>query len=347
MEKQSLIAREQFGLFGVKVLSDIEDTIRASFGGPHGVDQWYPRHSFYPGALKLCQFLDTTWQPDVPSCNLVFLSSRFRLYKERIEEVDLQPLIPLYKTEALHSFPTLLQGRFRTSLLGKMLQYVNATFIHRRLADDRRHMCINYRRLYQEYDFIFMGDDGQGDLLAAQETVREEAQGVSQWRCALIHKVAAKRRRPRRPLVIPEEADADLGSAWESTWRSQGLIYHDTYIGAAVDLHVHAPELMPLEAVAVVTESAVEDFNTTRATSFDWTEKMWESASAEIQRDVVRANELLRAAGKEEVTPPQTYGSFEDMSVERHVRKYANNSSNRVRSTNVPVETFTERLLPR
>ena len=208
-------------------------------------------------------------------------------------------------------------------------------------------MCINYRRLYQEYDFIFMGDDGQGDLLAAQETVREEAQGVSQWRCALIHKVAAKRRRPRRPLVILEEADSDLGSAWESTWRSQGLICHDTYIGAAVDLHVHAPELMPLEAVAVVTESAVEDFNTTRATSFDWTEKMWESASAEIQRDVVRANELLRAAGKEEVTPPQTYGSFEDMSVERHVRKYANNSSNRVRSTIVPVETFTERLLPR
>jgi len=59
---------------GVKVLSDVDDTLYSSGGHfPAGCDRSYPRHTLYPGCLKIFQILDTSWDPaDLMSCNLVF-----------------------------------------------------------------------------------------------------------------------------------------------------------------------------------------------------------------------------------------------------------------------------------
>lgn len=44
---------------GIKILSDIDDTLTASGGPPGGVDKFYPVHSVYPGILQLYYELDS------------------------------------------------------------------------------------------------------------------------------------------------------------------------------------------------------------------------------------------------------------------------------------------------
>ena len=84
---------------------------------------------------------------------------------------------------------------------------------------------MNFKQLYGEYDFVFFGDDGQGDLFAGQLMLSEEAEssgssddelrsdegGVPTLRAVLIHEVLPK----GEPLQYhPPASDGD------DNWRT-------------------------------------------------------------------------------------------------------------------------------
>merc|ERR1719471_2468551 len=108
------------------------------------------------------------------------------------EDRSYQQFRGLVRTGHMHSFPTLLPGRLWNGFLA-----VTSSACYGAKAWDAvgRHKYTTYRRfrdLYQEYDYIFCGDNGQGDLLAGQMMLAEQA-GMEAFGprmlCVLIHRV--------------------------------------------------------------------------------------------------------------------------------------------------------------
>jgi hypothetical protein len=73
---------------------------------------------------------------------------------------------------------------------------------------------VQYRELFPEYGFVFVGDSGQGDALFGE---RIWAAFPGEVRGIFIHDV--------------------LGTSLEERghWRSKGVIFFDTYVGAAIE----------------------------------------------------------------------------------------------------------------
>lgn len=157
---------------GIKILSDMDDTLCCSGGKfPAGRDKRFPRRTVYPGFLRLVQALDRSWSHDEPSCNLVFLSARPHLYKDVAEERSFAFFRQLVGSGRMHNSPTLLPGKLRTGL-NTMLQFpMLKELAWRGIGDLKFQMFMQFKELYREYDFIFVGDNGQGDLYAGERMI--------------------------------------------------------------------------------------------------------------------------------------------------------------------------------
>ncbi|CAJ1329055.1 unnamed protein product [Effrenium voratum] len=84
--QEASATRSGWGPVGLKVVSDIDDTLLCSGARfPAGCDSRIPRHMVYPGCLQLFKELDRSWNADEPSSNLVFLSARPHVYKDLSE----------------------------------------------------------------------------------------------------------------------------------------------------------------------------------------------------------------------------------------------------------------------
>merc|ERR1712224_106771 len=130
----------------------------------------------------------------------------------------------------------------------------------KRVGKDKYNAYLQFKQLYGEYDFVFFGDDGQGDLLAAQWMAKASgSSGRLLWpeapgkgttypalKAALIHEVLPN----GTPLAMTPEQDR--GDAWRENLSKQGILFHRTYVGAAVDLHQHDSRLVSLAEVAHV-----------------------------------------------------------------------------------------------
>ncbi|CAK9008326.1 unnamed protein product, partial [Durusdinium trenchii] len=105
------------GAVGIKVLSDIDDTLLCSGGHfPAGCDDRIPKHMVYPGALQLFRELDRSWTPEDPCCNLALLSARPHVYKDISESKSFAKFNDLFFTGRLHCVPTLLPGSLSLGL---------------------------------------------------------------------------------------------------------------------------------------------------------------------------------------------------------------------------------------
>eukprot|EP00939_MAST-03C_sp_MAST-3C-sp1_P003607 g3607.t1 len=154
-----------------KVLSDVDDTLFSSGGRyPAGTDRTYPRHALYPGVLAFYEELDKQDsaptvrfahdQMAVPS-NLTFLSARPHVYKDTSESVTYRKFAWLRKHRDLYTEPTLLAGGLPSGI--KMF-----TGDFGPLASKKVLNWTQYAALYPEFEFIFVGDNGQGDVLTAE-----------------------------------------------------------------------------------------------------------------------------------------------------------------------------------
>lgn len=277
------------GRVGVKVLSDVDDTLLSSAGHfPAGCDKSYPHKAVYPGCLKFYECLDASFSPGQPSCNLVFLSARPHVFKDLAEEASYQVFNSLVSSSRMHSLPTLLAGKLLSGTWATVTFKCIGTRAWKCVGQDKYSTYTNYIQLYPEYDFVFCGDDGQGDLFAGQKMLADD-KGLC--RAVVIHRVLTE----GTPLQVPS-ADLDASSDEEGFLeKSQtNLVFHKSYLGAAVDVHLADPQLLPVESVAEVAKAAISDFESIMQTWPKWYNSCEGlAADQDLRADLARAEARL------------------------------------------------------
>jgi len=178
---------------------------------------------------------------------------------------------------------------------------------------------LNFANLFGEYDFVFCGDNGQGDLLAGQMMLKEHLKAAGDERNSDESGVSDTEEVPRtsgrapvvRGVLIRDVLDKDVlameseekvgSAAWKASLRRDGLIFHKSYIGAALELRKMDENLVSLAQLRLVAEMAVSDFL--------WSVNScggvgsWDEASAALEEDLRLANQALAAAELSQVCP--------------------------------------------
>lgn len=159
----------------MKIISDVDDTLSCSGGSwPKGMDLSYPSKAIYPGVIGFYRELDLgtagdedEWDSSTRIGNLAFLSARPHVYKDVSESITYDKFRTLQQNYHLHTSPTLLAGSLESG--GRFM--VNSD--SEPLALKKFENFLNYLRIYPEFQFIFIGDNGQGDVRTA-ELMHEE-----------------------------------------------------------------------------------------------------------------------------------------------------------------------------
>uniref|UniRef100_A0A7S2PID7 Uncharacterized protein n=1 Tax=Zooxanthella nutricula TaxID=1333877 RepID=A0A7S2PID7_9DINO len=362
LQREAYKVREKLGCaFGIKVLSDVDDTLHSSGGHfPAGVDARFPKHMVYPGCLTLFQILDRSrgpWCDDMKSalaidgmvsCNLVFLSARPHVYKNIAESHSYRLFEMLVRDQRMHSLPTLLPGRLRSGIGAMFMQPLKNTMAWKNVGINKFKTYVDFRELYLEYDYIFFGDNGQGDLYAAQRmlansdtsTRRRSTEALERAEPSATSSLcddasgdssssdSSDGNAPRTPCkilacVIHEvlheskalamEPSNDRGPAWREEQKRNRLLFHRTYVGAAVELHRCNPDLVTVDDLKAVATEAAQEFEGERYSFADYageSHDFWTDVEKELNEDIERANVLLREAGRELVPlvlpPPES-----------------------------------------
>jgi len=168
--------------------------------------------------------------------------------------------------------------------------YQNETSVWRPVGEDKRRSFMEYRRLYCECDMVFFGDNGQGDLLCAEELMQEIENEMTDDLdsgdvFAFIHEVIPR----KNQLQISDCKD-------DEAWEEKDIHFFRTYIGAA--LQAYKVKLITEEGLARVARSAVEDL-VRLGTAHAWDNKKkkkrmdLELTIQEMNADVEEVNKCL------------------------------------------------------
>jgi hypothetical protein len=172
------------------VLTDIDDTIYANLK-----DRRYPKKTVYPGVRAFYDELDRGPGRDGRIGDVVFVTARPGERTGRIER-------------ATHGSLN-AHGLNGTVLSGHAL----ALLSNARIAARKFHNVQQFAMLFPEYDFLFTGDNGQGDVIFARR-IREASPHLV--RAAFIHAVIRASPAQREGLA------------------TEKVFIFDTYVGAAV-----------------------------------------------------------------------------------------------------------------
>jgi hypothetical protein len=176
----------------IKVLSDIDDTCYANWK-----DTRYPKKTVYPGVRQLYAELDRgPFEEPQRTGDLAFVTAR---PNDRIGFVE----------QATHETLAALGVGARTILTGSFRRLHS----NRAIAARKLENFADYAMLYPEYDFVFIGDSGQGDAAFGAAMLQAEPSRV---RAVFIHDVVA---------TAPAE---------RARWAERRVLFFDTYVGAAI-----------------------------------------------------------------------------------------------------------------
>lgn len=172
------------------------------------------------------------------------------------------------------------------------------TSVWQPVGEDKRRTFTEYRRIYRECDIVFLGDNGQGDLLCSEQLIEqaildEDDDGLV---FAFIHEVVPKEEQ-LSDLHGPEEVQKEDAKGAKHTWEDRGIFFHKTYIRAAIN--AYELELIQMEGLVRVARSAVEDMvricaSHSSATSKQRRKIKYEEIVAELNADVEAVNKMLR-----------------------------------------------------
>lgn len=130
---------------GVKVVSDIDDTVYANWK-----DVRFPKKTVYPGVRSLYRALVRR------AGDLVFLSARPGDRSGVVERKSLASLLE--------------RGFENAVMLAGSLRKVHS---NRAIADKKHENLTEYRALWPEYGAVFFGDSGQGDAILAERLLED------------------------------------------------------------------------------------------------------------------------------------------------------------------------------
>jgi hypothetical protein len=88
-------------------------------------------------------------------------------YKELTEQKSYSRFRRYVSSSALHRMPTLLPGKLWPGTKAFLLTPILKSRAWRWVGDLKFQSFKHYSALYPEYDLVFVGDNGQGDLHAA------------------------------------------------------------------------------------------------------------------------------------------------------------------------------------
>jgi len=288
------VRNEIGGAYGVKILSDVDDTLYSSGGKfPAGCDTRFPRHMCYPGCLSLFKALDQHRDCQTPSCNLVFVSARPHLYKDWTEDHSYRLFQSLVAQGRMHTSPTLLPGRLKNGVWACLTAKCMGPRAWKAVGEAKYDTYVKFRALYSEYDFVFCGDDGQGDLLAAQKMAAEQ-DNIAPLIAAIIHKVLPG----GSEKALAMEPSSQRGKEWVNGLEKQNIFTHGSYVGAALAIHSVRPDILTAVQLAQIAADAVEDFEDMRS-SFCEVPKHWFQTEGELDADVAAASTVVQDAGLE------------------------------------------------
>ena len=230
-----------------KIVSDVDDTLECSGGlYPAGVDKRYERHTPYPGVGTFYREIDLCGSGDVISAlpakgwaadfgnmlgNLIFVSARPHLYKDLSELRSYAKFASLVKKGVLHCTPSLLPG----SLIGGR-EFVLRDRLEP-LAENKFTNFREYATLYPEYEYVFVGDNGQADVRAVARMMELPFVKI---RSAFIHVV--------QPLELTYGIPTDISN----------FCFFTNYVQAAIYAYEH--RIISPASLARVTIDAVDQF---------------------------------------------------------------------------------------
>ncbi|HSN43667.1 MAG TPA: phosphatase domain-containing protein [Propionibacteriaceae bacterium] len=224
----------------VKVLSDIDDT---AFSKLH--EKRYPKGTLIPGVLALYQALDDgLGEVTMASDDLTFVTAR---PKDAFGFIETHTKGVLAKAGIART--SVLQGGF-TNLVSKEL-----------MAKGKLANISRYLSLFPEYDLLWIGDSGQGDIITGLALLAEIPERT---RLVIIHDVVATPAEDRETL------------------RAQGVHVVDTYVAAGVIAHESG--LVSDAGLASIVSATLDEFDQVE----------WESPEQEEATRALLASDLAR-----------------------------------------------------
>lgn len=213
------------------------------------------KHQLYPGASQFLRSLDCSfgllgehWSMSGSELgNITFLSARPRMYKGALENALFTDFAKLKEQGRFHCMPSMLAGTLETG------------WAYMRHGDfepmAERKFCnfTDYARLYPEYSFVFVGDNGQGDLAAGIRMVASRPDVVE---AIFIH------------VVQPIEQTFGIPGldGLDPALQNRIVFFHD-YVEAATE--AAARSLFPVKDLVAIAESARSEFTALSFTSVE------------------------------------------------------------------------------
>jgi hypothetical protein len=232
----------------LKVVSDVDDTVLA------WRDRRFPARTTYPGVVEFYRQLASRPYLGVQRrSDLVFLTAR--------------PTDGLGAVEGL-TIRALRQCGLRGIVVTGELTALRR---HDLMAQKKYESFSRYRQLYPESRMVFIGDNGQGDLILAERLCTEHREVVP---AALIHNV--------------DHGERQITDTGRAALHAKGIVLFDTYVGAAVEAYELA--LITWQGLAAVARAAEAELEAVR---FDDPQRA-EAARALIARDCERAGRLSK-----------------------------------------------------
>ncbi|KAG6964481.1 hypothetical protein JG688_00007667 [Phytophthora aleatoria] len=258
-----------------KVLSDVDDTLYSSGGRyPAGLDTRYPRHTLYPGVLPFYRELDMgtvgpdDWTDDRVG-NLVFLSARPHVYKDVSEKKSYAKFAALHEKMGMHTLPTMLAGNLTS---GRAFMWQGDL---EPMAQKKFENFSEFYQLYPEFKHVFVGDNGQGDVRAAELIV--EKFGPDALEAGFFQRVQPMEK------MFNYHSREDL-----VRWRKMNILFFDTYVGASVE--AFGMKKIRLGGLKKICDDAGKSFEAIHS----WlTPQSRERARLLLNRDLAAANSLM------------------------------------------------------
>lgn len=144
----------------------------------------------------------------------------------------------------MHVRPTLLPGSLKEGICA----FFFAKFFKHAWAPvgRKKHQSFQlYTSLYPDHKFVFVGDNGQGDVLAAEMMMQSHPDTCV---ACFIHKVQD----PDRTLTSLPRAERSI-----ENWAKKRIFFFDTYVGAGVVAVQQG--LMDREGLGAVVKEAVAE----------------------------------------------------------------------------------------
>lgn len=163
--------------------------------------------------------------------NLVFLSARPHVYKDKSEMKTIAKFEAIRREKGMYQVPALLSGALSSGMKSLSGDY-------RPLGLQKFANFDEYAQLFPEHKFVFVGDNGQGDVIAAERMFEEYG---AQMDACFIHRIQPIEQTPGYGSGSDggsggtgREDEEETPARALQRWAEHRIYFFDTYVGAAL-----------------------------------------------------------------------------------------------------------------